>query len=645
VVSYKTWKDDFDGNLSNLDKTYIVDGQPRTLVGVMPPRFQAYGPQAQIWIPIAWNSGALGSGQEPELNLLGRLKAGVSLAAASANFDVIAKRLAALHPNDFPKHFTARVESAEDFLMGPHGGNAAIFSSDMKHLMYDLLVAVMILLLIACSNVANLLLARATVREKEIAVRSALGATRGRIVRQLLAESAVLAIAACIVGCLIAWIGMKFAATVVPQTGADASIWGTVGGEIAIGLNVPVLAFAIVVTLFTTLICGLTPALHVVRADLQPHLVGTGAGPSGGRGRGKFRAMLVVGEVALCIILLTGAGLMIRTLFLLTHVDLGFNPKNVLMVAFIPPPTRIKVLARKWFESPEGQTVLRKVVQRMKTLPGVTDVSVQDTIPGYGPEGGYQVTSLGSVRVEEAGILSCDENFLRTVQLRLIQGRWFSRDEVQTAQRVVVVNQRLAHDFFGDRYAVGQQLEVKKFQGVSISSRDTFFQVAGVVADIKSVGPQRPAIPMVFVPVTVRGGNFLLLKTKVDPASLKRAVQQQIWAVDPNEIVPIFDPLTTFLQELTYATPEFGVTMFVPLAIVALLLVIAGVFSVMAYTVSLQTHEIGIRMALGAQQGNILGMVLLRGFRFVAAGIAVGVLASLELTQFIASQIWGISAT
>ncbi len=215
-----------------------------------------------------------------------------------------------------------------------------------------------------------------------------------------------------------------------------------------VGLGVPVLAFALLTTFLTTLICGLAPALRVVRKDVQPHLAGSKSA-SRSFGHGKFRAGLVIGEVALSIVLLVGAGLMMRTLFLLTHVDLGFNPKNVLMVSFIPPPAHAKVPPRKWFTSPEGAAVLQKVVSRLKALPGVADVSIQDTIPGYGPGRGPQVTAPAACVLKKRALLSCDENFMRTVELRLKAGSWLSQDQVNTAQHVVVINQRLARDLFG----------------------------------------------------------------------------------------------------------------------------------------------------------------------------------------------------
>ena len=226
----------------------------------------------------------------------------------------------------------------------------------------------------------------------------------------------------------------------------------------------------------------------------------------------------------------------------------------------------------------------------------------------------------------------------------MVQGRWISEREVRTAQYVGVVNERLARDFFGDTNPIGQEIQVKAFKGPSLTPQDVEFQITGVVKDVISAGPQQPTLPMIFLPYTVRGGFVFLLKTTVEPASLAHAVQEEVWAVDRNEIVLLATPLEDFLQRFTYATPEFGLLIATPLAIISLLLVIVGVFSVMAYTVSLQTQEIGIRMALGAQQSSILQMILTKGARLLAAGIVLGLFTSYGLTRFLASQIWGVSA-
>jgi putative ABC transport system permease protein len=643
VMSYKTWKGAFHEDPKILGKTLTIDGDPRTLVGVMPARFQAFGSQSQIWIPITRSRDTPRADGEFSAEVLARLKPGVTRETASADLDVIVRRLAILHPDDFPKHFTARVLSAADFFMTPQKGWGG-FSSDLKHLLYDLLAAVAMLLLIASSNVANLLLARATVREKEMAVRSALGATRGRLVRQLLAESSVLAVAACVVGCLFAWFGTKFVPAIVPRTG-DVAAGGHIGGETGLGLNPPVLFFALGLTLLTTLICGLAPVLHVMRADLLPQLAGTGKGGNGGFRHGKFRAALVIAEVALSIVLLIGAGLMMRSFFLLTRVDLGFNPRNVLLVYFMPPPSHDRTSSAQRFASPQGRAVLLGVVERLKALPGVAHVSVEDALPGYSPSRGLQVTVPGATHSEEAGLIACDENFLQTLEMRMIQGRWLSEGEVRTAQYAGVISQRLAHDLFGDGNPIGQQVQVKAFKSVTQPPQDSDFQIIGVVADMKNAGPEQPAMPMLYLPYTVRGGPALLLKTRVDPASLRDAVQEQIWAVNRDEIIGLASPLEDFLQRFAYSTPEFGLLICTPLASIALMLVVIGVFSVMAYTVSLQTQEIGIRMALGAQQAGILNMVLRKGARLLVAGIILGLFASYGLTRFLASQIWGVSAT
>jgi putative ABC transport system permease protein len=642
VMSYTTWKGVFHEDPNILGKRLTVDGEPRTLVGVMPQRFQAYGTQTQIWIPVTRSPDTPRADGEFPAEVLARLKPGVTIEAASANLEVIVKRLALLHPDDFPKHFTARVLSAADFFMRPQKGWTLV-SADIKHLLYDLLAAVAMLLLIACSNVANLLLARATVREKEMAVRSALGATRGRLVRQLLAESSVLAVAACVVGCLLAWFGTKFLPAIIPRTG-DVAAGGHIGGETGLGLNPPVLFFALGLTVLTTLICGLAPALHVMRADLQPQLAGTGKGVSGGFRHGKLRAGLVIAEVAFSIVLLIGAGLMMRSFFLLTRVDLGFNPKNVLLLYFMPPPSHDRTSSAQRFASPRGRAVLLSVVERLKAMPGVAHVSIEDALPGYSPGRGPQVMVPGGTHSEEAGLIACDENFLQTLELRLIQGRWLSESEVRTAQYAGTINQRLARDLFGDANPIGQRVRVKAFKSITQPPQDSDFQIVGVV-DMKNAGPEQPAIPMIFLPYTVRGGPALLLKTTVNPASLRNAVQEQIWAVNRDEIIGLASPLEDFLQRFAYSTPEFGLLIATPLASIALLLVVIGVFSVMAYTVSLQTQEIGIRMALGAQQNSILQMILTKGARLLVAGILLGLSASYGLTRFLASQIWGVSAT
>jgi hypothetical protein len=234
--------------------------------------------------------------------------------------------------------------------------------------------------------------------------------------------------------------------------------------------------------------------------------------------------------------------------------------------------------------------------------------------------------------------------------MRLIAGRWLSRDEVQTRQLAAVVNESLAHALFGEKNPVGKQLEVKGFKArfnhsTASLPEDAIFEIVGVVGDTKNAGPQAPVVPMAFIPPMITGDFILQVRTKVEPGSMMHAVQEAVWSVDRGEVFWVFGPLAESLEQHTYATPEFGVSLSGPLAGIALVLVVIGVFSVMAYTVSLQTREIGVRMALGAQQGEILRMVLRRGAGWIGAGIGIGLLASYGLTRFLASQIWGVSAT
>jgi putative ABC transport system permease protein len=639
VMSYKTWKGEFHSDPGILGKSFLVNDNPRTLVGIMPPRFQAYGALVQIWTPITGSSDTRSVDPTTSVDtMMARLQPGVTLEKASADLDVIVKSLAKNHPNDFPKHFSARVLSATEFMLGPYGigsaGGPETQHFDIKHMLFALLAAAMILLLIACSNVANLLLARATVREKEIAVRVALGATRTRLIQQLIVESSALAVAACVLGCIFAYVGMKGVTALVPAKGAS------IGGEAIVGLDWRVLFFALIVTAFTTIVCGLAPALYTVRRDLQPSLASADRRAHAKFRSGRLRAGIVIGEVALSILLLTGAGLMMRSFYLLTHIDLGFDLNHVLFLAFGDPHGDNH-------QPGQEAIIFQKIVGRLKALPGVTDVAINNSLPGYNASLRHEVSAPGSSHIERVGVDGCSENLVQVLGLQLEKGSWFTESDVSAARRVAVINHTMALHFFGGEDPLGRQFTAKAMANEGQPLQDVDFQVIGVLRDVKDFGPQVSVIPMAFVPHTVTslfGGGVLFIKTKVAPASLMHAVKKEVWSFDRNVIFsPESGPYVDTFYWLTYSAHEFGLMTFAALAAIALLLVVIGIFSVMAYTVSLQTHEIGVRMALGAQQDSILKMVLARGARMVAAGIIIGIFASYGLTRFLASQVWGVS--
>jgi len=285
-------------------------------------------------------------------------------------------------------------------------------------------------------------------------------------------------------------------------------------------------------------------------------------------------------------------------------------------------------------------------------LPGVSEVAINNSLPGYNPGARHEASVPGSNHVERVGWDGCSANLFQTLQLQLMRGRWLSQGDIDSARQVAVINQTMAVHFFGGEDPVGLLIRVKGSAQKGQPPGEADFQIIGVLRDVKDYGPQVPVIPMAFVPYTIKGAGLgfgpglLFIKTKVPPASLMHAAQEQVWAFDRNVIFsPQSGPYRDTFYTLTYSAHEFGLMTFAPLAAVALLLVVIGVFSVMAYNVSLQTHEIGVRMALGAQQRNILKMILAKGARLVAAGIVLGLFASCALTRFLANQIWGVSTT
>lgn len=641
VISYKLWKSEFNGDQDVLGKNFILNDVSRTLVGVMPPRFQGYaimppGNQSSgvgFWLPITLRPGvtraAVGPDGSPQflLHTVGRLKPGVTRQAAAADLNVISRRL---YETEFPPQeqtylaqFKDQVQWDADYLMG-----------SFKRILYALLGAVLILLLIACSNVANLLLVRATAREQEIAVRAAMGASRGRLVRQMLAESFVLAAIACALGCAFAYFGLKEAVLVIPQA--------RISSESVVELNPAVLLFALSVTILTTFLCGLAPAFHASRSDLRSRLAGSGKGSGGNFRQGKVRAGLVIVEVALSIVLLVGAGLMLRTFFAITHVDLGFNPKNVLVVELHLPKGRYDTTEKE-------KAFYQRILRQVTALPGVVDAaeasSLRTTTQANSEVSFPGKTSPGALF---AAYNLCSEGLFHTMGLRLISGRLLSAEDVDSVRPVAVVNQSLAHNL--DRAggnSIGRTITLNIPNSGADPRHGTAFEIVGIVADTRNRGVQYPAAPEAYLPYTVSSvaGSAMMVRTSVDPDSLLPAIGREVWAMDHDVSVANAGSLEAFLYQFSYAQPEFGLVVFTALATIALVLIVIGVFSVMAYMVSLQTHDIGVRMALGAEQSNILTMFLAKGMRLMVAGVVIGLLASFGLTRFMVSQIWGVSAT
>jgi putative ABC transport system permease protein len=581
----------------------------------MPPRFE-YS-DGDFWMPLKFDRADVDP--QHRIYTISRLKPGVTLQAMASDLDVIAKRLAKDYPKEYPANFTITTATLADRVVGKYRG-----------MLYTLLGAVTMLLLIACSNVANLLLARATAREREIAIRASMGASRARLVSQLMVESFVLAGLGCATGWLFAYGGIKGVTAAVPPY--------LLPSEAVITLNVRVLLFALGITCLTTILCGLAPAFHSVRGELHQHLKTSGAGASAGSGQSRSRSFLAVAQVAMTIVLMVGAGLMMRSLLALYHLDLGFTPDHILSARSPLPQGRYDSAEKK-------QVFFSQVLQRISALPGVVAATETTTIPPFGGIGS-EVTVPGKIHTEKWRSIFqlCSEGYFKTVGIRLLRGRLLSEADVASARQVVVINETLGKRFFGGEDPIGKSIKFNAFDAAPESPKDTYFEIVGVVADLKNRGIQGTD-PEAFLPYTITGafGRGVLVRTAVEPMSLLESIRREIWAVDPG--VALVNPGTveSFIDQWSYSQPRFELILFGLFASIGLVLAAIGVFSVLAYSVSLQTREIGIRMALGAQQSAVLRMVIKKGLGLVAIGIAVGEVASLGLTRFVRSELWYVS--
>lgn len=625
VISYQLWESEFGSAPNLLGKVFLLGDRPTTLIGILPKHIEPLG--ASYWVP------ARADKSEPSLEggarLMGRLKPGVALQATAADLTEIARRMQKGGPKgEFPEKFAIVPQFLVDTLIG-----------NFKSTLSALLGAALLLLLIACSNVANLLLARATSRELEIAMRAAMGASRGRLMRQLLVESLLLAAIAAAAGCGLAFLVLKALMAVIPA--------GLLPSETVVRMSAPVLLVALGVTVLTALMCGLAPALHAAQSDLQPRLCGGGKGANK-RGRsGRIRNVLVVSQVAFSVLLLVGAGLFMRSFLVLTRVDLGFDPKNIFYFRLDPT---MYAQYRDYSERKARQNALTlQLLEKLRGLPGVKGVSesVQEPPLNYDWSDtiipGRPHTERWETRFE-----ICSEDYFRVLGVPLVQGRLFSEDDMLAARFVMVVNQAFANQYLSNENALGQRVKLgvldRPFLG---GPHDAYFEVVGVVRNYKTRGDNAwQDFPEVFIPYSVQAFSWrtFMARTEIDANLFLKTANQALSQIDPNVRIQKSGTVEAELQEY-YRGPRFELVTLAAFASIGLMWVAIGVASVMAYAVSLRTQEIGVRMAIGAQRASITRLVLVGGLRLVAIGTVAGFAASLTLTRFLASQISGVSMT
>src|SRR6266581_388427 len=598
VLRYKTWVKHFGADPRIVNKTFVLNGTARTLIGIMPPRF-GWG-DADMWIPAKPSKAVTNSayaGAFPQFwFLLGHLKPGVSMKEAQSDLTVVAQRLATVYPKDYPKHFSVQIESLTNLVVGR-----------FRTTLFIVLAAVGLLLLIGCGNVANLLLARATTREKEFAIRSALGANRWRLIRQLLVESMMLAIGGAAVGTLLAWGGLKFLVALMPQQ--------IIPAEAVIRLK-------------------------AARKDLNEPLRDSGKGISGGFRHGRLRDAVVVLEVGLSLTLLVAAGLLMRSFVALREVHLGLQPDHVLVARLPLPLERYKT-------ADQVAGFYRPLLQRLKALPGIVEATETSTLPPYGgiPS---DIEIPGKTHAEKwnAMFQLVSEGYFPVLKIQFVGGRGFTEAEVNGARKLAIVNQTFVKKYLGNENPIGRQVRIAQLAEFDDAVKEPMFEIIGLVADAKNRGLQDPVEPEIWVPFTVTGSAFrgILVRTAQEPMTMMNAVRHEIWATDANVALTLTGTLEGYISQFSYAGPRFGFLLMTIFGAIGLVLVTIGVYSVLAYTTTRRTQEIGIRMALGAKGSDVLGMVIRMGLRLVGIGVGLGLIASVVIGRVIATQLWGVSA-
>jgi predicted permease len=621
VLSDGLWKRRYGGDPAILGKQIAANGRKFTVVGVMPPGFYfaPWDEKAQFWRAGIDLSDP--GHTNHWLRCVARLKSSITLQQAQAEMDTIMRRL----EREFPDNtgWGVGLVNLHEQIVG-----------NTRPALLVLLGAVGFVLLIACTNLANLQLARAAEREKEIAIRTALGANRRRLIRQLLTESVLLSMAGGGLGLLMAAWGTNLWVALAPQE---------TPGLVQPRFDLLVLGFSLVLSLVTGMAFGLVPALGTSKPDLNQSLKESTRHATDDRGRHRLRALLVGSEFALALILMAGAGLMIRSLALLAGVRLGFDPRNVLTL-------RIPLRSARYQGQRTRVDFFQRLLQQVETLPGVIAAG---TIDGGGlpPHGGNGMMFLIEGRpapppneVPEAEHRVVSPGYFRAMGIRLASGRFFSDADTRDSQPVAIINETLARDYWPGRDPLGSRIQFPS----SGNTPAKWVSIVGVIENVKNQTAELPTVPEVYVPYTqlptIFNPETLVVRSATDPGQLVAAIRREVGQIDKEQ--PIFDVLTMEENVAHYsAGRRFPMILLSVFAGLALALAAVGIYGVLAFSVARRRHEIGIRMALGAAQDDILRLVVAQGFRFAVVGIIVGVAGALAVTRVLASLLFGVTPT
>ncbi len=641
VVSFDYWQRKLAGDRDVVGRTFDFDGVPATLIGVAPRGFfgvRMKQGSADFWMPLSLRprmpltvmpqaKNLLTDPNTYWLNMMGRLKPGVSLAQARAEVD-----------NELRQYLTGRAgakltESDRQSIqhayvpLAPGGRGLSRLRSDYSEPLRILLVIVGLVLLIACANVANLMLARATARQKEMAMRLALGGSRWRLVRQILAECALLAVAGSVAGALLAWWGVQ---VLVAMVAAKVPL--------NVQPDLKVLAFAAGVAALAVILSGLAPALRAARVDLVPALKSGTAPGSGERSRFGLGKGLVVFQIAASLLLMVGAGLLVHSLIDLENQNLGFSPQHVLLVNIDPE------LAG--YDSKRLPGLYHELLDRIGALPGVRSASIGMTSPMSGSEAAFSVSVEGEPAPQGRNspqIVAVGPGYFETEGIHIEAGRPIAAQDTASSTPIAIVNQAFVKKYIPRGNPVGLRV------GMGTPFKAPGNQIVGVAADARYSSAREPAGPMLFLSAfqlqsVMAAVNEIEIRAAGDPASVAGEVRAAIRQIDPNlpitSVVPLERQVSNSLGQQRALSGLMGF-----FGILGLVLACVGLYGVMAYNVARRTREIGIRMALGAEKSSVLKMVVAQGLKLAFAGIAIGIVGSLLLTRFLASLLYGVKAT